>query len=141
MSTLIEVNHLTRQFSGHYAVNDVSFSLNKGEVLGFLGPNGAGKSTTMKMICGNLTPTAGEIKIGGYDIIDQPKLAKAELGFLPEIPPLYPDLTVDEFLTYCAKLHGLRKNSIKKALELSKEKCGLMGMGLRLISHLSKGYQ
>ena len=141
MSTLIEVNHLTRQFSGHYAVNDVSFSLNKGEVLGFLGPNGAGKSTTMKMICGNLTPTAGEIKIGGYDIIDHPKLAKAELGFLPEIPPLYPDLTVDEFLSYCAKLHGLRKKAIKKALESSKEKCGLMGMGLRLISHLSKGYQ
>jgi ABC-type multidrug transport system, ATPase component len=114
MSTLIEVNNLSRQFGDHCAVNDVSFSLDKGEVLGFLGPNGAGKSTTMKMICGNLTPTVGEIKINGYDIIEQPKLAKAELGFLPEIPPLYPDLTVDEFLTYCAKLHGLKKNGHKK---------------------------
>jgi len=110
-------------------------------VLGFLGPNGAGKSTTMKMICGNLTPTVGEIKIGGYDIIEQPKLAKAELGFLPEIPPLYPDLTVDEYLSYCAKLHGLRKAAIKKAVTLGKEKCGLVDMGKRLINNLSKGYQ
>ncbi len=141
MSTLIEVHNLTRQFGDYCAVNDVSFSLDKGEVLGFLGPNGAGKSTTMKMICGNLTPTVGEIKINGYDIIEQPKLAKAELGFLPEIPPLYPDLTVDEFLTYCAKLHGLKKAAIKKAVDNGKEKCGLSEMGKRLISNLSKGYQ
>jgi len=141
MSTLIEVNNLTRQFGEHCAVNNVSFSLDKGEVLGFLGPNGAGKSTTMKMICGNLTPTVGEIKINGYDMIEQPKLAKAELGFLPEIPPLYPDLTVDEFLTYCAKLHGLKKPAIKLAVERGKEKCGLTGMGKRLITNLSKGYQ
>jgi ABC-2 type transport system ATP-binding protein len=141
MSTLIEVNNLSRQFGTLCAVDDVTFSLDKGEVLGFLGPNGAGKSTTMKMICGNLTPTVGEIKIGGYDIIDQPKLAKAELGFLPEIPPLYPDLTVDEFLRYCAKLHGLRKAAIKKAVEHGKEKCGLSDMGNRLITNLSKGYQ
>jgi len=141
MSRLIEVNNLTRQFGEHCAVDNLSFSLNKGEVLGFLGPNGAGKSTTMKMICGNLAPTIGEIKIGGYDIIDQPKLAKAELGFLPETPPLYPDLTVDEFLTYCAKLHGLRKEAIKKAVTRGKEKCGLVDMGKRLINNLSKGYQ
>jgi len=141
MSTLIEVNNLSRQFGSHCAVDDVSFSLNKGEVLGFLGPNGAGKSTTMKMICGNLTPTEGEIKIGGYDIIEQPKLAKAELGFLPEIPPLYPDLTIDEFLTYCAKLHGLKKTGIKKAVNNGKDKCGLSDIGHRLITNLSKGYQ
>jgi len=141
MSTLIEVNNLTRQFGEHCAVNNVSFSLDKGEVLGFLGPNGAGKSTTMKMICGNLTPTVGEIKINGYDMIEQPKLAKAELGFLPEIPPLYPDLTVDEFLTYCAKLHGLKKSAVKLAVERGKEKCGLTEMGKRLITNLSKGYQ
>mgnify|MGYP003385570582 CR=1 FL=1 len=141
MSRLIEVNRLSRHFGEHCAVDDLSFSLDKGEVLGFLGPNGAGKSTTMKMICGNLTPTVGEIKIGGYDIIEQPKLAKAELGFLPEIPPLYPDLTVDEYLSYCAKLHGLRKSAIKKALTLGKEKCGLLDMGRRLINNLSKGYQ
>ncbi|PHS72427.1 MAG: ABC transporter ATP-binding protein [Cycloclasticus sp.] len=141
MSTLIEVKNLSRQFGALCVVDDVTFSLDKGEVLGFLGPNGAGKSTTMKMICGNLTPTVGEIKIGGYDIIDQPKLAKAELGFLPEIPPLYPDLTVDEFLFYCAKLHGLKNTAIKKAVEQGKEKCGLSDTGSRLITNLSKGYQ
>ena len=141
MNTLIEVNNLTRQFGDHCAVDDVSFSLNKGEVLGFLGPNGAGKSTTMKMICGNLSPTAGEIKINGYDILDQPKLAKAELGFLPEIPPLYSDLTVDEFLSYCAKLHGLRKKAIKQSVIRGKLKCGLSDVGNRLIANLSKGYQ
>ncbi|MEW5011689.1 MAG: ATP-binding cassette domain-containing protein [Cycloclasticus sp.] len=141
MSRLIEVNNLSRWFGEHCAVDNLSFSLNKGEVLGFLGPNGAGKSTTMKMICGNLAPSLGEVKIGGYDIIEQPKLAKAELGFLAETPPLYPDLTVDEFLIYCAKLHGLRKVSINKALNHSKEKCGLADMGKRLINNLSKGYQ
>ena len=141
MNTLIEVNNLSRQFGEYCAVNDVSFSLQKGEVLGFLGPNGAGKSTTMKMICGNLTPTIGEIKINGYDIIEQPKLAKAELGFLPEVPPLYPELTVDEYLSYCAKLHGLRKIAVKQAVEQGKLKCGLADMGHRLINNLSKGYQ
>lgn len=141
MSTLIEVTNLSRQFGDHCAVDDVSFSLNKGEVLGFLGPNGAGKSTTMKMICGNLTPTVGEIKIGGYDIIEQPTLAKAEIGYLPEIPPLYPELTVDEYLTYCAQLHGLRKTAIKKAVTVGKQKCGLADVGHRLITNLSKGYQ
>ena len=141
MSTLIEVTNLSRQFGDHCSVDDVSFSLNKGEVLGFLGPNGAGKSTTMKMMCGNLTPTVGEIKIGGYDIIEQPKLAKAEIGYLPEIPPLYPELTVDEYLTYCAQLHGLRKTAIKKAVTVGKQKCGLADVGHRLITNLSKGYQ
>ena len=141
MNTLIEVNNLSRQFGHHRAVDNVSFSLNKGEVLGFLGPNGAGKSTTMKMICGNLSPTAGEIKINGYDILDQPKLAKAELGFLPDIPPLYSDLTVDEFLSYCAKLHGLRKKAIQQSVTRGKQKCGLSDMGNRLIANLSKGYQ
>lgn len=141
MSTLVEVNNLVRNYGDLCAVDDVSFSLNKGEVLGFLGPNGAGKSTTMKMICGTLAPTAGEIKINGYDILEDPKLAKAELGFLPEIPPLYRELTVDEFLTYCAKLHGLRKHAVHAAVKHGKEKCGLEEMSHRLIANLSKGYQ
>lgn len=141
MSTLVEVNNLVRNYGDLCAVDDVSFSLKKGEVLGFLGPNGAGKSTTMKMICGTLAPTAGEIKINGYDILEDPKLAKAELGFLPEIPPLYRELTVDEFLTYCAKLHGLRKHAVRAAVNHGKEKCGLEEMSHRLIANLSKGYQ
>lgn len=141
MSSLIEVNNLSRHFGDHCAVDDVSFSLDKGEVLGFLGPNGAGKSTTMKMICGNLAPSVGEIKINGYDILEQPKLAKAELGFLADTPPLYTDLTVDEYLQYCAKLHGLKASAVKKAVVHGKEKCGLIEMGNRLIANLSKGYQ
>ncbi|PCI68441.1 MAG: ABC transporter ATP-binding protein [Piscirickettsiaceae bacterium] len=141
MSSLIEVNNLSRHFGEHCAVDDVSFSLDKGEVLGFLGPNGAGKSTTMKMICGNLAPSVGEIKINGYDILEQPKLAKAELGFLADTPPLYTDLTVDEYLQYCAKLHGLKAAAVKKAVSHGKEKCGLVDMGNRLIANLSKGYQ
>jgi len=141
MSTLVDVKNLSRYYGDFCAVKNVSFSLNKGEVLGFLGPNGAGKSTTMKMICGNLSPTIGEIKINGFDMLDEPKLAKAELGFLPEIPPLYRDLTVDEYLSYCGKLHGLKSNAVQKAVTHGKEKCGLGDVGKRLINNLSKGYQ
>ena len=141
MSTLVDVKNLSRYYGDFCAVKNVSFSLNKGEVLGFLGPNGAGKSTTMKMICGNLAPTIGEIKINGFDMLDEPKLAKAELGFLPEIPPLYRDLTVDEYLSYCGKLHGLKSNAVQKAVTHGKEKCGLGDVGKRLINNLSKGYQ
>jgi len=141
MSSLIEVNNLSRHFGEHCAVDDVSFSLNQGEILGFLGPNGAGKSTTMKMICGNLAPSVGEIKIHGYDILEQPKLAKAELGFLADTPPLYIDLTVDEYLQYCAKLHGLKAGAITTSVTQGKDNCGLADMGHRLIANLSKGYQ
>ena len=141
MSSLIEVNNVSRHFGEHCAVDDVSFSLNQGEILGFLGPNGAGKSTTMKMICGNLAPSVGEIKIHGYDILEQPKLAKAELGFLADTPPLYTDLTVDEYLQYCAKLRGLKAGAITTSVTEGKDNCGLADMGHRLIANLSKGYQ
>jgi ABC-2 type transport system ATP-binding protein len=141
MSTLIKVTELSRFYGEHCAVDDVSLSLSKGEVLGFLGPNGAGKSTTMQMICGTLAPTMGSIKINGYDMIEHPKLAKAELGYLPEIPPVYPELTVDEYLSYCAKLHGIKRGFIKQALEHSKQKCGLTKVSKRLIGNLSKGFQ
>ena len=141
MSSLIEVNNVSRHFGDHCAVDDVSFSLNQGEILGFLGPNGAGKSTTMKMICGNLAPSVGEIKIQGYDILEQPKMAKAELGFLADTPPLYTDLTVDEYLQYCAKLHGLKAGAITASVTQGKDNCGLTDMGHRLIANLSKGYQ
>lgn len=141
MSTQIEVVHLSRFYGDLCAVRDVSFTLDKGEVLGFLGPNGAGKSTTMKMICGNLSPTEGEIRINGIDIIDQPKLAKSKLGFLPETPPLYRELTVLEFLTFCARLHGLKGAAVTAAVDRACERCGLTAMRQRLIANLSKGYQ
>lgn len=141
MNELIQVDQLTRYYGDHCAVNNVSFSLHKGEILGFLGPNGAGKSSTMQMICGNLAPTSGQIQVGGIDILDSPKEAKRELGYLPEIPPVYRELTVDEYLLYCARLHGLPRNKWKSALDQAKERCGLTDVQDRLIGNLSKGYQ
>jgi len=142
MSTVtVEASHLTRIYGGREAVSDVSFNLSKGEVLGFLGPNGAGKSTTMKMITGNLAPSAGSIKICGIDMIENPKEAKALIGYLPETPPLYRELTVDEYLAVAARLHGVKGTQVKKSIERAKERCGLTEMSKRLIENLSKGYQ
>src|SRR3989344_1334101 len=137
----VEASELTRVYGNNAVVRDVSFSLNKGEVLGFLGPNGAGKSTTMKMLTGNLAPSSGSIKICGIDIIDRPKAAKALIGYLPETPPLYKELTVDEMLSLAARLHGVSRCSVKKAVQTAKESCGLTEMSRRLIDNLSKGYQ
>lgn len=141
MTSLIQVDQLYRYYGGHCAVNNVSFTLEKGEILGFLGPNGAGKSSTMQMICGNLAPTSGQILINGIDILDQPKEAKRELGYLPETPPVYRELTPDEYLDYCAKLHQIPKDKQRQAIDYAKERCGLTEVGSRLIGNLSKGYQ
>lgn len=142
MTTItVEASELTRKYGGRAAVNDVSFTLNKGEVLGFLGPNGAGKSTTMKMLTGNLAPSNGSVKICGIDMMERPKDAKALIGYLPEQPPLYRELTVDEFLTIAARLHRVSRQHIKKAVDIAKQRCGLTEMGRRLIENLSKGYQ
>ena len=104
---LVEARHLYRRYGPAQAVSDVSLTLRQGEVLGLLGPNGAGKSTTMRMLTGNLAPSAGEILINGIDLLDRPREAKRHLGYLPEQPPVYRDLRVDEYLAYCARLHGL----------------------------------
>ncbi len=141
MTTLIEAEHLTRYYGKHCAVNDVSFTLAKGEVLGFLGANGAGKTTTMQMLCGNLAPSAGQIKINGFDLLDQPKAAKLSLGYLPDTPPLYKELTVQEFLLYCAQLHNIAKLSVTAAINQAKDRCGLTEVADRLIANLSKGFQ
>lgn len=141
MTSLIQVDQLTRYYGAYRAVDNVTFTLEKGEILGFLGPNGAGKSSTMQMICGNLSPTSGQIFINGIDILDNPKEAKRELGYLPEVPPVYRELTVDEYLEYCAKLHAISRDKQKGALCQAKERCGLVDVGKRLIGNLSKGYQ
>jgi ABC-2 type transport system ATP-binding protein len=138
---LVHVEHLTRYYSMTCAVNDVSFDLAKGEVLGFLGPNGAGKSTTMQMITGNIAPSAGQICIEGIDLLDQPKRAKQEIGYLPEQPPVYRELTVDEYLYYCARLNRIPRGNIGAAVAMAKDRCGLGDVGRRLIGNLSKGYQ
>ena len=137
----IAVKNLSRDYGPLRAVNNVSFEVRRGEVLGFLGPNGAGKSTTMQMLTGNLAPTEGEILINGIDLLDKPKQAKAHIGFLPEQPPLYKELTVDEYLTFCARLNRISKSRIANALAGAKQRCGLQEVGRRLIGNLSKGYQ
>lgn len=141
MENLISVEHLYRYYGATCAVRDVSFELNKGEVLGFLGPNGAGKSTTMQILSGNLAPSAGRVRINGIDLLDQPKRAKAELGYLPEQPPLYRELTVDEYLWFCARLNRIPRARRRAAVDTAKQRCGLTEVGPRLISNLSKGYQ
>ena len=137
----VEASELTRLYGGREAVSNVSFNLKQGEVLGFLGPNGAGKSTTMKMLTGNLAPSAGSVKICGIDMIENPKEAKALIGYLPEMRPLYKEFTVDEYLTIAARLHRVTGKNIKKAVENAKERCGLGHMSKRLIENLSNGYQ
>ncbi|MEA3241832.1 MAG: ATP-binding cassette domain-containing protein [Pseudomonadota bacterium] len=139
--TLISVEQLYRYYGHHLAVEAVDFELAQGEVLGFLGPNGAGKSTTMQMISGNLAPSAGRIRINGIDLLDAPKRAKAEIGYLPEQPPVYRDLTVDEYLYYCAKLHRVSKGQRSQAVTRAKHRCGLAEVSKRLIGNLSKGFQ
>jgi ABC-2 type transport system ATP-binding protein len=137
----VEASDLTRAYGGRAVVSDVNFTLNKGEVLGFLGPNGAGKSTTMKMLTGNLAPSAGTVKICGIDMIENPKEAKALIGYLPEMPPLYRELTVDEMLALAARIHGIPRGKVKRAVEQAKERTGLGDMGQRLCENLSTGYQ
>ncbi len=138
---LIEVTGLSRQYGSLHAVNNVSFDLRKGEILGFLGPNGAGKSTTMQMLCGTLAPSAGEILINGVDLLENPIAAKQQIGFLPEQPPIYPELTVDEYLLYCGKLRRIANSALTEALDTTKQRCGLQDTGSRLVGNLSKGYQ
>jgi ABC-2 type transport system ATP-binding protein len=115
--------------------------LSKGEVLGFLGPNGAGKSTTMRMLTGNLAPTEGQVEICGVNIIEEPKLAKANIGYLPEMRPLYKEFRVNEFLRIAAKLHNIPAKKINSSVDVAMEKCGLTHMSNRLIENLSNGYQ
>ncbi len=139
--TLISVTRLSRYYGKLAAVDDLSFELRRGEVLGFLGPNGAGKTTTMQMLCGTLAPSAGSIRIVGVDLLEQPREAKHQLGYLPEQPPLYRELTVDEYLHYCSRLRGLSRPSSAAAVARAKGRCGLDSSGSRLIANLSKGYQ
>ncbi len=137
----VSAQDLSRNYGDKRAVRDVGVELRRGEVLGLLGPNGAGKTTTMQMLTGNLAPTTGSVSICGVDLLDRPTQAKTRIGYLPETPPLYRDLTVDEFLRLAAKLHRIARQQIGPALADAKRKCGLADVGARVIATLSKGYQ
>ena len=138
---LVSVEHLWRRYGELVAVQDLNFQLRRGEVLGFLGPNGAGKSSSMQMLAGTLAPSAGRIRIQGVDLLDEPDRAKAALGYLPEQPPVYPELSVQEYLRFCARLHGVPRTRLDAAIERALRRCGLTEVAPRLIGNLSKGYQ
>jgi ABC-2 type transport system ATP-binding protein len=141
MTILLEAQNLSRHFGPNVVVQNIDITVKRGEILGFLGPNGAGKSTTMKMLSGNLAPDQGEIRINGFDLLAQPRQAKAQLGYLPETPPLYRELTVSEYLQHCARLNGLKGTRLNLAVATVIERCGLGEVSRRLIGQLSKGYQ
>ena len=138
---LIEAQDLSRRYGRTMALSGLNLSLRKGEILGLLGPNGAGKTTTMKILAGCLAPTSGSVRIKSVSMVEDPKAAKAHLGYLPEVPPLYPELTVDEFLRYAAGLHGIAPGEREAAVTRSKQACGLTQVADKLIHNLSKGYQ
>ena len=138
---LLAAHGLTRYYGARQALCGVDIVLARGEILGFLGQNGAGKSTTMQILCGALAASSGTVEIGGHSLANAPHAAKAQLGYLPEIPPLYRDMLVDDYLRACARLHGVTADALAAAVARARQRCGLNEVGARLISHLSKGYQ
>ena len=138
---MIEVKSVTKKYGKAVAVDNISFTINEGEIIGLLGPNGAGKSTTMNMITGFIEPTEGEIIVDGYDMSRKPRKAKKEIGYMPEGVPLYTDLTVKEFVTYMAEIKQVNKKERKEKVEKILEKTGLKDVENKLTKNLSRGYK
>jgi ABC-2 type transport system ATP-binding protein len=138
---MIEVAGLTKRYGPTLAVSDVSFEVVKGEVLGFLGPNGAGKTTTMRVITGYLPPSEGKVLVAGYDVVEEPLEARRRTGYLPETPPVYPDMTVTEYLSFVARIKGVPRKEVKTRVGAISEKCAVADVRHRQIGKLSKGYR
>mgnify|MGYP000327893993 CR=1 FL=1 len=139
---IVRVEHLYHRYtSSRWAIEDINFQIDDAGVVGLLGSNGAGKSTTMNIICGVMRQTAGEVYIGGINTLKEPVKARKLIGFLPQKPPLYPDLTVDEYLRFCAEIQWMDKKKIKSAIAAAEERCGITHMKDRLLRNLSGGYQ
>lgn len=138
---MIEVEHLTKRYPGLTAVDDISFAVGKGEVVGFLGPNGAGKSTTMRILSGYLPPSAGRVSIAGFDMASQSLKARERIGYMPENVPLYPEMRVSEYLKYRAALKGVKGRKIRERLLDVLDLCNLQEVSKRLIGNLSKGFR
>ncbi len=138
---MIEVEHVSKRFGDVTAVEDVTFRVEKGEILGLLGPNGAGKTTTMRILAGFFPATEGTARVAGFDVYDQSIEAKRRVGYLPENPPLYQEMYVDGFLRFAASIRGVPRTEVPSRLQYVKERCGLQDWGHRLIKHLSKGFR
>lgn len=138
---MIEISNLTKSFGKIRAVDDVSFTVNKGEILGFLGPNGAGKTTTMNILTGYMSSTSGTVKVAGFDVLERPEEVKKRIGYLPEQPPLYLDMTVGEYLNFCADLKSVSKKDWKNQKVDIMELTKISHVSHRLVKNLSKGYR
>ena len=139
---MIEVSHLSKKYGTHPAIEDLSFTVGDGQIFGLLGPNGAGKSTIMNILTGYLAPTSGEVKVAGFSLPEQAQQAKACVGYLPEQPPLYPEMTVQEYLDFAAELKGIKKKADRKEqVRKAARRTGLEEVLPRLIRSLSKGYR
>src|SRR6476660_3930999 len=138
---MIEVEHLTKYYGTLPVVRDVSFNVEKGEILGFLGPNGAGKTTTMRIITGYMPSTDGTVKVDGFDVADQPLEVRRRIGYLPENPPLYPEMTVVGYLHFVAKLKGVAGPSVQSEVVRAMDKVNIGDVQGRIIAKLSKGYK
>jgi ABC-2 type transport system ATP-binding protein len=138
---MIKVQNLTKNFSGYTAVDDISFEVERGEIIGFLGPNGAGKTTTMRMLTGFLHPTRGSVHIAGCDVMVNPLEARRHIGYMPESCPLYTEMRVDEYLKFRAQIKEVPRRQIKGRIGVVKDQCGLSLVGRRIIGQLSKGYR
>lgn len=140
-TSIVKIEHLSHKYSSSWAIRDINMEITQSGIVGLLGSNGAGKSTTMNILCGALNQTEGNVYINGVDIREEPEVAKRDIGFLPQTAPLYLELTVDEYLTYCAELRLIPKDKIKSALSDAKERCGITHFSRRLIGNLSGGYR
>ena len=138
---MIEVERLTKRYGDRFAIQDVTFAVKKGEILAFLGPNGAGKTTTMRILTGFLPATSGTAKVAGFDTFDDPITVKQKIGYLPETPPLYNEMTVREYLNFVGKIKGIGKSNLAGALSSVLDRCGLSTVPNRLIGNLSRGFQ
>ena len=138
---IVRIEHLSHKYSSSWAIRDINLEISQTGIVGLLGSNGAGKSTTMNIMCGVLNQTEGKVCIDGIDMREDPQSAKKQIGFLPQTPPLYMDLTVDEYLIHCAYLRLLEKDKVKPALDDAKERCGITHFSKRLIRNLSGGYR
>ncbi len=138
---MIQVEGLTKRYARTLAVDNISFAVAKGEIVGFLGPNGAGKTTTMRVLTCFLPPTSGKVTVAGFDVLESPLEVKKRIGYLPETPPLYPDMEVGEYLTFVARIKGIPSKDIARRVEEAAGRCAVSDMRSRLISKLSKGYR